>query len=451
MSRTCAAWAGGLWLTLVAGAAHAADAPLQVGPFTFGMSLDEARAAAPQLAWEEAERSPYSGRALALAADNAVTLGGLPHKVTVHPGYHGGYELALETRPAVKLAAECDAAVLAVAAEAEPWIGKLNGVDATTRDDGTPPRSGLRWESRRGPDGNLSVVPVPDYAFSARPAPKGRVKVGKRSTVALVTRIDGVKAGDEPDERVGEAEGHRGGLSLFVRSRFQREDAGGYGCRVRTVLRRLSQSPAPRQVDVATLKFIAGDTIGLRHHSLDGLPVPSQPLGFELRCSVNRRKLRLLCTPPRDQAQDAYLESLMRRAGALRLDPGQIDPDDPAQLTTVLPLALRPEDRRPLDFLERPRVPVATLRWRGQPTLDEPRSFPGERVEVVCEVQADQSLVCTDAARTVLTTETQQVRAVRFAIRLISGYVAEPQLADGRPSSGVVFSTVVEFSSDAGR
>ena len=66
-------------------------------------------------------------------------------------------------------------------------------------------------------------------------------------------------------------------------------------------------------------------------------------------------------------------------------------------------------------------------------------------------MQADQSLVCTDTARTVLTTETQQVRAVRFAIRLISGYVAEPQLADGRPSSGVVFSTVVEFSSDAGR
>jgi hypothetical protein len=446
-----AALAAGIGLALVASAALAADTPLQVGPFTFGMSLDEARAAAPGLAWEDAERSPYSGRVLALAADNAVTLGGLPHQVTVRPGYHGGYELELETRPSVKLAAECDAAVLAVAAEAEPWIGKLTGVDATAQDSGSPPRSGLRWETRRGPDGNVSVVPVPDYAFSARPAPKGRVKVGKRSTVALVTRIDGVKAGDEPDQRVGEAEGSRGTLTLSVRSKFQREESGGYSCRVRTVLRRLSQTPAPRQVDVATLRFIAGDTIGLRHHSLDGLPVPSQPLGFEMPCQVRRETGILNCMPPHGRDAGAWGEALLRRTGALRLDPTRFDPDDPAQLRTTLSLAIRPEDRRPLDFLERPRVPVALLRWRYRPGLGTPAGFAGERVEVICEVQADQSLVCTDSARTVLSTETQKVRAVRFALRLVSGYVAEPQLADGRPSSGAVFSTVVEFGSDAGR
>lgn len=437
--------------------ARAADAPLQVGPFTIGMSLEEARAAAPQLAWEEAERSAYSGRVLALAANDALMLGGLPHKVTVRPGYHGGYELALEARPSVTRAAECDAAVLAVAAEAEPWIGKLNGVDAAAYQDPSPPRSGLRWESRRGPDGNLSVVPVPDYAFSSRPAPKGNVKVGKRSTLLLVTRLDGPKPGDEPDERVGEAEGERGSLTLFVRSRFQRQDSGGHECKLRTVLRRSAQMPAPREVDLATLRLIAGDTIGLRHHSLDGLPAPSHALGFELACAINRREGRLWCQPPRKQDADAYLAALLMRAGALRLEPGQVDPDDPAQLLTSFALALRPEDRRPLDFLARPRVAASMLRWQYQPTSDDVPAgnpqveFAGERVEVVCQVQEDHSLVCMDSAGAAQSGETRSARAARHAIRLISRYIAAPTLADGQPSPGAVFSTAVEFGKAARR
>lgn len=457
MSRRRGLACAALCLAALSGVARAADAPVQVGPFTFGMSLDEARAAAPKLVWEEAERSAYSGRVLALAAADAVTLGGLPHKVTVRPGYHGGYELALEARPPVARAAACDAAVLAIAAEAEPWIGKLNGVDATAYQDPSPPRSGLRWESRRGPDGNLSVVPVPDYAFSSRPAPRGTVKVGKRSTLSLVTRLEGAKPGDEPDERVGEAEGHRSGLSVFVRSRFQRQDSGGHECKLRTVLRRLMQMPAPRQVDFATLKFIAGDTIGLRHHSLDGLPAPSQALEFELACAINRREGRLWCQPPRKQDADAYLAALLMRAGALRLEPGQIDPDDPAQLLTKFALALRPEDRRPLDFLERPRVAASMLRWQYQPTSDDipagnPQvEFAGERIEVVCQVQDDHSLVCTDRAGAAQTGETRSARAARHAIRLISRYIATPALADGQPSQGAVFSTVVEFGKAARR
>lgn len=446
-AQACAA----LCLAALCGVARAADAPVQVGPFTFGMSLDEARAAAPTLAWIEAERSAYSGRVLALAANDALTLGGLPHKVTVRPGYHGGYELALEARPVVTRAAECDGAVLAIAAEAEPWIGKLNGVDVMAHEDKSPPRSGLRWESRRGPDGNLSVVPVPDYAFSSRPAPKGNVKVGKRSTLALVTRLEGAKPGDEPDERVGEAEGKRGTLTLFVRSRFQRQDSGGYECKLRTVLRRSMQVPAPRQVDLASLRLIAGDTIGLRHHSLDGLPVPTQPLGFDLQCFIDRRVGRVRCHPPRAQDADAYLETLLTRARALRLDPAQVDPDDPAQLTTALSVTLRPEDRRPLDFLDRPRVATSLLRWRYQPTIDDlpagnPQAeFEGEKVEIVCQVQVDQSLVCTDSARAAEAGESRSARAARQAIRLISRYIAEPTLADGQPSQGAVFSTELEF------
>src|SRR6185503_4273981 len=112
-----------LWLASVAlavtGSAAAQEtkraSALTIGPFRTGMTMDELRAAAPELKWQ-AGKALESSYQKTLEAEGAITFADAPYAVVATPGWYGEYDLVFHRGAQVADTKKCVAAYEALVA-----------------------------------------------------------------------------------------------------------------------------------------------------------------------------------------------------------------------------------------------------------------------------------------------------------------------------------------------
>lgn len=106
---------------LLAAGTKAAPGPVEIGPFRVGMTLDEVRAAAPSVRWQE-QNSQY-GRSL--KADDALELGGASYSITIRPDNDGSYSILASRDERNETLETCRSHLAGLITEFEPKYGRF--------------------------------------------------------------------------------------------------------------------------------------------------------------------------------------------------------------------------------------------------------------------------------------------------------------------------------------
>jgi hypothetical protein len=450
-SRLALAAAGGL--LFVGTCAYAAEEPLGIGRFHIGMTFDEARAAA-NVAFEPREVSVFTRKTLSIVGAGAETLGGLPHDVEVAPGYYGHYTLRLVHRGIVADAAECERIAVAIVGDLEQRFGALAPAGEEQRPTVTTKIPS--FQSQRLPDGSLVVLPVPGSGIAVSPdAP--RVKAGTSSAIEFDVR----RGRKDPPQRTGATQRqHNDEDSITFESSYSRDDAKHAVCESRTVL--AHRPPRPRSEPLAfSPSLVQRDvSVATKHHTLDGLEPPTEPVTVGVECTVSRLTGNMSCTAPGDDARNTgpYARVAVLRASSMVLAPAAFDRDNPVPLMTSFDVTIAPEDRRPLDFGNGPFAPLTGVRWLYVPAKgDLERFYPTRMLErgferlvsVACQIQSDGSTICMaidppPGPDSKMTLEAFEAFS-DAAVRIMRAYTAAPTLASGAPSAGAVVRGQVDF------
>ena len=402
----------------------------KIGPFWTGMTFDEARAAAPKLAWHDGEIAPYTKKVLSIAANDAVTIGGLSYSIELRPGYLENYRTTYRHSQSVTDAAECQRLTLPVVADLEHTVGSFAAAP--------------RYDTQ----------PVTDTTYHEL------VQVGSGSTISFETDEDAAKVprtGD-PAWRIGIAQHTAKDTTIQVASMYRRDAQGARDCALTTIV-----EYAPQAVPTETKPFdpamlVAQPSIALKHLSLEGVTLATPTVEIGWICDVARQTGALACSldPSGEIGKDELAAAIMR-VRALRLDPGKLDPDNPALLRMRIPLVLARSDRRNIDFLKAPRHKLNEVSWASRPSPEELESvYPQKlleqgkaaKISLACQIQSDGSLICADANAKPPTDPPvlQDYKAFLWAGKAIMTlYTSAPTLRSGANASGAVVETVVDF------
>jgi len=441
--------------------ALAADRPIGgIGPFALGMSLEDARAAAPDLAWHATETSAYSDRVLAIGADDALMLGGYAHFVEIKPGYYGKYEIRLEHRFQSSGAKQCELQTLPIVADLESRYGRFTSQPNYSVTPGA--RSMPTWSTQRLPNGSVIVTPMPGSGGPIRIAePHDKVKAGKRSYLIFTPPMKAAKerAGDDDFKRVGRTEIARNKTELRIESRYEPELFGAPVCTVVITFLRHGSPPLSRKMEVSPDTFNRLVTIGTRHHSLDDVTSLSDDTSIRFECTrepasrIARGNRELVCNPVGNRLNDAdpmLVAAAQARISEVNPNDDSFDPDNSVPLTIQLDVRLSPADRHGLDFTAVSRTPTQDIDWIGVPSMHEMRRYGSNlvgTVSVLCQIQQDLSNICValDVGGAVVPPDVATA-AQRSAVEIVRQFKAAETLKTGTPASQVVFATVVDFN-----
>jgi hypothetical protein len=434
-------------------AAVTAPASIGIGPFRLGMSLDEIRAAAPQVAWRNVSVSRYTGRVFSMRSDATLPLAGVDFEVEAMAHYYR-HQLRLDGVRRVADAAACERAGLELLTAIEPQAGPFTSYPPVT----TPPSGGgLYWQTQRSANGSITVMP------SAAPGTAGRsdgetVTFGKGST-ALVEAFDDKY---RPRPRVKMLGGPPAFLSMRAHSRgdwreVQAEinygDHGDLNCAMRVELAAWTQPPLPQAFDTSQAKVVREASIGERHYvhrPLDGRPGPA--IDVELACEIDRRSgWPMDCGIVRpDDLSLQHEDVAISLAHLMTYDMSGVDRDDPQPMRGTVRVKVDPAARKPIDFLASPRTAADSIEFAEQPDPEGARLVPpvlggdeeaGVGVKLVCRIEADGSLICADPDAA---TDPQHQAVVAAATRVSAlEYRVAPSLRGGGPSAGKVFELTV--------
>ncbi len=422
-----------LGLTLAAAAAPRGD----LGPFRFGMSFEEARAAAPGCAWSEVF-STRTYRPIGVNGGGALQLRGHVFDVTLTPLAYAGYriEAQLSRTESPVGAAGCQDAVTALASDLEARFGPLGSVSATPLAPDVVAALPLGLE--------IAAAQRPTRVISAGRA--SRLDAFEPQGVRNVMWLGSRRAGD---------------VSVVVGGRYV--DVSNpilpQTCVAFARVASLPPRPPFEWLDLAQMRPQPRLSPAERHHSFDGMAtLPARPVSVDLTCDVDRAAGRLLRCKLDDNVPAELARPAASQADGLRLDVAQLDPDRDIPLRTRVQLLLDAADRRPetppsgTKLLTRDQVA-----WARQPRPEEmSRYYPDRaqrmnvaaRVTMACEIEADGSLVCPRTRVGLTGDDTYGFeRFGRIAERI---YQAAQSLADGTPSAGHWVTLSFNFSLPAG-
>lgn len=425
-----------------------------IGPLRLGMSLDEIRAAVPQLGWQDVMVSRLTGRVFSIRSDGTVPIAGVEFGVEALAHYYE-HRLQLDGARDVADAAACERAGLELLAAIEAQAGPFT----SDKPRSTPATGGgLYWQTQRSASGSITVVPTP------APGTPGRtdgetLTFGQGSTVL-------VEAFDEqyrPRARVRRLGGPPDFLQMTAHNRGDRHDvqveigyggAGGSACAMHVELRSWVQPPLPQAFDTSTAKLVREASIAERHlvHApLAGRPGPA--IDVDLACEIDRRSgWALGCGVVRPD--DLGFEAERVAIDLTRLvawDMTGVDRDDPQNMRGTVHVLIDPAARQPLDFLAAPRTPIDDVEFLERPDPEAARLVsqqlrddedPFVDVPLVCRIETDGSLICLDPQGS---TDPERRAVVTTATRIAAtGYRVAPALRSGAPSAGKVVDLAVE-------
>ena len=435
-----------LLLCAGAGSGAAAGKPeIPLAPFAPGMSFAEAEAAAPGLVWRAEHVSALTGRTLAKLASDAIVLGGVPHDIVLTPGFHGESTLVLSHYEVADGPLQCQATSVAVLADLESRFGRFK---ADPPRESTPSGTGYlpAYRTQKTENG-IIVVPDPGSLGASFPTynslPHDMVKAGKRSRMVfdLVT--------EPPSRRVGRSEFRSRALHVNVLSYFDPAEFAEMQCLVRTTVTQHGESVRPQEIEIPADRMLSAISTGLKHHSLDGVPLPADGVVLHFNCVPDRRSGGLYCGDPEEETDPALIHAANLRIDGMSFDASWPELDDPATDSLQLAAALNPADRVTFDILATTLTPAEEIRWTGFPgedVMNRHRAAGSGKVRVACQVQQDLSLVCAalDANGAAIPTESA-TPAESAAVDILRRYAPAAELASGAPAAGAVFETFVDF------
>jgi hypothetical protein len=451
-NRSCLALAAAGALLFVGARAGADEEPLGIGRFHVGMTFDDARAAA-DVAWEPSEVSVFTRKTLSIIGPRAETLGGLAHDVEVAPGYYGQYTLRLVHRGDVTGAAECERIAVSIVADLEQRFGPFIPPERE------PPAVTAKipsFQSQRLPGGSLVVLPVPGSGIDVDDVGP-RVSAGASSTIEFDVR----RGRKDPQQRAGATQRqHSEADSIHFESSYSREDAKHAVCESRTVIEHGAPRPVSEPLAFDPALVQQDVTIATKHHSLDGLDPPTEPVAVGVDCTVSRVSGGMRCVAQGAHARPAggYFGAAEVRASSIVIDPAALDPDNPVPLATSFDVSIEPGDRRPLDFGNGPFLQMRDVRWKLVPARgDLERFYPTKTLEagfsrlvtVACQIQSDGSTICMAIDPPPGPDSKMPLNAFEAfsdaAVRIMRAYTAGPTLVSGAPSAGAVVRGQVDF------
>jgi hypothetical protein len=435
-------------------AAPATPGPLGIGPFRLGMSLDEIRAAAPQVEkWRNVMVSRYSGRVFSMRSDNRLPIAGVEFEVEALAHYYQ-HQLRLDGVRRVEDAAECERAGLELLTAIESQAGPFTSYPPVS----TPGRGGgLYWQTQRSANGSITVMP------SAAPGTAGRtdgetVTFGNGST-ALVEAFDDKY---RPRPRVKVLGGppaflrmsaHNRGDWREVEAEINYGDNGDLNCSIRVELASRTQPPLPQSFDTSKARLVREASIAERHYVHKPLAGQTGPaIDVELACEIDRRSgWPMGCGVVRPVDLSLEREDVaISLAHLMTFDMSGVDRDDPQPMRGTVRVKVDPAARKPIDFLAAPRTTADKIEFSEQPDPEAARLVQpvlgGEEradveVKLVCRIETDGSLICADPDAS---TDPQRKAVIAAATRVSAlEYRAAPSLRGGEPSAGKVFELAV--------
>jgi hypothetical protein len=436
------------------GPAPAAPGTLGIGPFRLGMSLDEIRAAAPQIEWRNVMVSRYTGRVFSMRSDGTFPIAGVEFEIGALSHYYE-HQLLLEGTRQVDGAAACERAGLELLTAIEAQAGPFASDPPVT----TPASGGgLYWQTQRAANGSIAVMPAPAAGTPGRT--DGETLAFGNGSTALVEAFDDQYRPRARVKRLGgppaflRLSAHNRGTARNVQAEINYGGSGVPSCAMRVELQGWVQPPLPQSFDTSRARVTREATIAERH--LVHAPVAGQPgpaLDIEMACEIDRRTgWAMGCgivrpdDVSREQEQVAY-----NLARLVVYDMSAVDRDDPQAMRGTLRVRVDPAARRPVDFLAAPRTPIAEIEFTERPDPETAQVFApvlgeaegaGVEVSLVCRVESDGSLICADP---VAATDPDRRAIVAKATRIAaSGYRVAPALRSGAPSAGKVFDLAVE-------
>lgn len=433
---------------------NGAASPPGVGPFRLGMSLDEVKAAAPQLAWSNVMVSTHTGRVFSMRSDDLLTIGGVEFQVSALAHYYE-HGLRFEGVAQASDAAACERIGLDVLTAIEPQAGPLSSLAPRV----TPPTNpGVSWQTQRSASGAITVMPVPGYGGSPGRTEGETIRFGNASTV-LVEAFDEQYRPRPRQKRLAPAPAFLA-MNAFNRgARHSVEANVSYGvdsgpaCALRMELRSWIQPPLPTTLDLARAKIVDEPSIAERHLAHAPLAAESGPaIEAELSCRIDRVTGWTFGCGVEGPAGITLAQEQVARtlARLVAFDMTGVDRDDPQVMLATVRVSVDPAARRPLDFLGAPRTPIAEVEFLRQPDPDAPRYVAprlggdeGAEVEVrvACRIEADGSLICIDAAGAA---DPERKSIIATATRVAaSEYRVAPKLRTGAPSAGGVIDLTV--------
>ena len=455
-------------------------APFAFGPLQLDMSIAQLQAAAPAVAWEAVQVSPFTQRVWRIRSKQPLEVAGAPFNVQAEVGYYHQRWVLIAPLPP-KDAPGCEQAMLGVLTALEPQLGPF-----TSRAPRSTPGKGgnLEWHSRQGPNG---VVVMPSMGVGTAGTSSGElVNFGTGSRV-LMEAFDN-QGRPRARKSLLSRPAPNFDLSAFHRQEGQRLSVDGRFnatfCELHLTLGRETAPPPPTVFDTSKARVVYAPTIAERHIDLpEAIAALPAPVEVELGCRIDRamggvQGCDIVGTTPPAAPLTANMETYAHRLARERAyDTSGVDRDDPQPLLGTVRVLLDPADRRPIDFLEAPRTPleqVVFVRQPEDPAPQEPAGRPGpigqpeqpapvftlarqhfgtpqDRdidvvIQTTCRIEADGSLLCGKAEWSEPADGPLDpgLRAVAYRAAA-TRYQAAPKLRDGTPSAGRVIELALRF------
>jgi hypothetical protein len=384
-------------------AAKPAPEPIAMGPFHLGMTFDEARAAAPQLAWQEValHDNPYRK---ALLAPDALEIGGLRYNVHIEPGWYGAYTLTFfRTTPADNPEA-CAKAAEALFAELESRFGTF--VAGEARDKQT------KTQTRRA---------------------------GKASRYTWLTT---------PNFSEASAVLHRDGAELLAHGAYVVKNLRDeWECEAALKISAPGHAPESELIAESKLKPDLEPSLGVLHNTTEQVEFPSGGFSITSQCKISRESGKLEWCKGDPSHPKAIGAAIAARSYHLAFATDSLEPGNPVPLYSNLTFRFEPTQRlslaSPTEVVD--EHSVSWSEERTKPPVDtglpsDEKYYEHGTVTVACQIQADGSLACRDAELTLSSgskADAPLTERFLFKARTELQYRrAARELADGSRSAG---------------
>jgi hypothetical protein len=401
-----------LLLTAAAHAQPESQGRLHFGALHFRMSIDEARAALPEVQWTVVDRHSETGRAYVIRGARAVTLAGTDFDLEIG-SRSGALSWILESNATARNAAECEERTLAVVAELERHFGAFHEI-APLADD----QSRLRV-------GKLSSVVV--SAADRRLRPITREKAMRRDPEQFWVRSVHTPTG--PDDP-----------KVYVGTDYQREKRPTCGIELRIV----ADAPAIEHYIFASDKILAQPTISFRNRSLRNVGVPSETLHFSVPCFIRAGTGAISYCLGGDRHVDPHRSLATDWAMYCQFAPQNAQRDDERLLAVDVPVRMGPDDLRTVNVSSGRHLDLAQVKvkkQRGTSSLSNLGLKSRTEIPLICEVMEDGSLVCTVKPGTTVLTAIAEA-----AVYVAEGAEVDLTLRDGTSAVGGLIERKLTFT-----
>lgn len=418
------------------------DERVMFGPLWIGMSFDEARAAAPSIAWQE-KRDRLNPARVSLEGPSAVEILEREFDVEVKPGVHGAARLDFHTAAGEIGLRECRTAMIDTVAELEGRFGAFTARPTVAN------HSGLADVLRKQSSDDLEME-LPGFMSVSAGLPASEViSAGRTSRINFFASPNGQRGrGAWQSVRLPQGDDS---LTVGVGASYGPDfDTRRSTCELYIFARHMPPRPEFETIAVEALDVVRTPTLGDRHDALRYMTaeqlaiLPLEGAEVQVECSIRRANGTLLCSnPPNLTTERQHLVSAAQAVAlAHRFSSARLQPESDIPLRTWLSVRLRASDRIDLAAIEGAPAAMNEVRWTQTPSSQwmqsqfEDQSAGDWTFRSRCQIQSDGSLACGDIVIERDGIVTNSMQQGFFAQRMISVLLAAPVLTDGSPSTG---------------